>query len=286
MSKDPLQYTGALINGKLYRVEDFPFEDVKENGPKNLRKGQAYRFNRDMTKGLFPYRGIIDEHGNFKDKKWNPYTAETGVYLKLMKDGSYKIRISYPKSKVEKEDHQLSRARDIMAAMASNEFIPDQFADLRVNVNTAGESFMPPMHIDDDPLNKIAKLFIRMKDAPFDPYGKRMEALAVDRSRGSVEGTNTRNNGKRSIIKNRAMSASKFVSYGDVFEYKSAIILADTDNSMNPACDPGTALVIFPHGPFDISKFNLVPIDDMVTDAINETNNSAEQNNDDVDEED
>lgn len=281
MDRDPLKDTAVLINGGFYKVMDFPYEKVQKEGPKVLRKAVAYRFDTDMTKGLFPYRGVIDHRGKFEGEKWNPYTNEVGVYLKEMKDGSHQVRIAYPRTKQDKEEYRLGRERDVVAAVINNQFVPDQFADLHVNVNTAGEAFMPPMHIDDDPLNKIAKAFIRRKGAPFDPYGKRLEVFAVDKSRGGVEGTNIRNNSKRSIINNKAMSSSKFVMYGDVWEYVSAIILTDAKNTMNPACEDGEAIVIFPHGEFDIGSLTLTNVDAEINEAINETNSIKRNSNDD-----
>ena len=93
-----------------------------------------------------------------------------------------------------------------------------------VDDSAVGEHETLSQNPDDDPLNMILKLGIRLKCASFAPYGKRLEALAVDRN-GSGEKANIRNNVKRALFANRALSPSKFCQYGDNWQFDAAFIL-------------------------------------------------------------
>lgn len=75
MSKDVkpnlLSIPMANIEGRFYRIMDFPREEAIADGPNVLRKAIAYRIVTDMTKGLFPYRGVLEKH-----EPWSPYTVK------------------------------------------------------------------------------------------------------------------------------------------------------------------------------------------------------------------
>lgn len=262
-----LNTVGALLDGKYYRVEDFPYEDVQEKGPRILRKGIAYRIDTDMTHGLFPYRGILGKHDSF-----DPYTAKVGIYMKELKSGGYVMKLARPHTMKEAFEYSLDKAHDIVAATIDHEYLPDQFMDVRVRLGANGESFLPPIYPDDDPLNTLMKVAIRKKDAPFEPYGKRLEALAVDRTKG-VEGINIRNNFRRAIKTNRNMSPNKFMQAADTWQFISAFIVMDAPGAMHPMFGDGkTALILYPDGiPFDIKELNLINIEDLVTQGINDT---------------
>ena len=257
----------ALIEGKYYRVQDFPYEEVDKKGPRVLRKGVAYRIDTDMTKGLFPYRGTIGKKEGF-----NQYDRPVGIYMKELKSGGYSMRIARPHTRKEAEEYSLDKARDIVAATIDHEYLPDQFMDVKVRLGANGESFLPPIYPDDDPLNTIMKIAIRKKDAPFEPYGKRLEALAVDKTKG-VEGINIRNNLRRALKTNRTMSPSKASQIADTWQLQMAYVVMDAPGSMHPMFEDGqNALVIYPDGiPFDLKSINLINVDDLVTQGINDT---------------
>jgi hypothetical protein len=273
--RSSLNIISAIIEGQYFRVEDFDRERAIEEGPKYLLKSNAYRIDTCMTHGLFPYRGIIR-----KGDSWSPYNTP-GIYIKRSKDDTHwNIRIAYPRGKRQIDEYALSKEKDVVAAIIGNEYVPSQFIDLKVDTSK-GEAFMPPVRIGDDPLNTIMKIGIRTKEAPFEPYGKRLEALAVDRSK-SIEGINIRNNAKRGIITNTAMSASKFILYANTWQLKAAIILTDMEDSMHPMFADGEMLVIFPNSePFKIEQDKLIDISDMVRDAIAENNGENREENDD-----
>ena len=144
--------------------------------------------------------------------------------------------------------------------------------DVKVRLGANGESFLPPIYPDDDPLNTIMKIAIRKKDAPFEPYGKRLEALAVDRTKG-VEGINIRNNLRRALKTNHTMSPSKALQISDTWQFQIAIIVADAPGAMHPMFSDGkSALIIYPDGiPFDLKEMELINVDDLVTQGINDT---------------
>ena len=100
-----LNTQAVFVGGKMYKVADFPFDRIKYDGPHILRKGIAYRIITDITRGLFPYRGIIK-----KKEVLNRYTSPVGIYLKEIGDEEYKYQLVYPHTKKEKEEY--SNLRD------------------------------------------------------------------------------------------------------------------------------------------------------------------------------
>ena len=257
----------ALIEGKYYRVQDFPYDEVNQKGPRVLRKGVAYRIETDMTRGLFPYRGTLGKKEGF-----DPYQRQVGIYMRDLGNNRYVMKLARPHNYREAEEYSLDKARDIVAATIDHEYLPDQFMDVKVRLGANGESFLPPIYPDDDPLNTIMKVAIRKKDAPFEPYGKRLEALAVDRTKG-VEGINIRNNLRRALKTNRTMSPSKALQISDTWQFQIAIIVADAPGAMHPMFSDGkSALIIYPDGiPFDLKEMELINVDDLVTQGINDT---------------
>lgn len=279
MDKNVLSTTAVILEGKYYRVIDFPEELVNEQGPSALKKAVAYRFDTEVTKSLFPYRGIIDPDD------FNPYTAKVGIYF-YKKKKLYRMYLSRPHTMQEKLEYSNDRAKNIMTAVIDNEYTPDQFADLKFGSSDIGsEIFIPPLYTDDDPLNRIMKTAIREKEAPFDPYGKRLEALAIDRRKGGIEGINIRNNAKRAIKTNLAMSPSKFMQYADTWQLEPAFILRDSPNSMHPMFMDGSMLILYPNGlSFEINPSKLIDIKDMVAEGIMETGDGPRNEEKDDDE--
>lgn len=257
----------ALIEGKYYRVQDFPYDEVSQKGPRVLRKGVAYRIETDMTRGLFPYRGTLGKKEGF-----DPYQRQVGIYMRDLGNNRYVMKLVRPHNYREAEEYSLDKARDIVAATIDHEYLPDQFMDVKVRLGANGESFLPPIYPDDDPLNTIMKVAIRKKDAPFEPYGKRLEALAVDRTKG-VEGINIRNNLRRALKTNHTMSPSKALQISDTWQFQIAIVVADAPGAMHPMfMDGKSALIIYPDGiPFDLKEMELINVDDLVTQGINDT---------------
>lgn len=269
ITADSLKVTSAILGNHIYRIMDFPRKAAEEDGPNVLSKGVAYRITTDMIDGLFPYRGIID-----RGTSWNPYTAKVGVYLKKKPHGQsgYWIRIAYPKDKKERAMYSPEQAKDWKAAALDREHITDQFLDLHIT-ETKGDAFMPPIRVGDDFLNTLVKLGMRLKGAPFESYGRRLEAMAVDKSR-RIEGVNIKNNSKRALYNNESMSPTKGLTYCDSGDMDIGIILKDRLGTMYPMFpdDPDKGLVMFPSGmPFPIIPEKLVEVTDLVNEAIAET---------------
>ena len=260
-----LSRDGIMINGNYFHVENFP-EDQRFLTPKMMRRGTAYLIDTDMTKLVLPYRGEIT--------KTEPLTkdSEPGIYLKKS-GGSYVVRIVRPRKK-ERDQYRPSNIKDYVIAALSNEFALDQFILPKNRVTEKGESFLPPLYEDDDPLNALMKTSIRMKDAPFDIYGDRLEAYAIDHS-NSVEGSNTKNNVKRMLRVNRSMSSSKFMMCAEVWDMNVAIILMDSPNAVDPIFtgkDKGKALIYFPRGTaFTIDPDKLVDATPYIERGIQDT---------------
>lgn len=282
MSKknNDLMTMGVYLGETYYGViEDYPFEAVKEKGPAALRKAVAYRYERKIQVGdevlleslMLPYRGIIEPGKN----RWN---LPVGIWLKKKNHSTYREVIVRPRTEEEAIQYSTGREEDIVVAIMEDEYIPDQFADNQLNLADIGtDIYMPPIHADDDALNMLLKLGIRLKGASFAPYGKRLEALAVDRN-GSGEKANIRNNVRRALFVNKALSPSKFCQYGDNWQFVSAIILKDAPNAMHPMHIPkDKMLVIFPHGvPFEINNDDLINAGDMIAEAVIESAKEVE----------
>lgn len=261
-----LKVTSAILGDHIYRIMDFPREAAEEDGPNALSKGVAYRIITDMTSGLFPYRGVIE-----KGMNWNPYTAKVGIYLKKKPAGNtgYWIRIAYPHNKKERAMYALDQAKDWKAAALDRERITDQFIDLHIT-ETKGDAFMPPIRTEDDFLNTIVKLGIRLKEAPFESYGRRLKAMAIDKSK-KIEGVNIQNNSKRGLFNNRSMSPTKGATYCSAGQMELGIILKDAPDSDYPMFpgEPDKGLLMFPSGmPFKIDPSKLIEVTDLVNEAI------------------
>lgn len=260
-----LSTMAAFIDGVYYRVEDFPWKEVESKGPYALKKGVAYRYQTDLTKGLFPYRGIADG-------KFSYNTAKIGIWFRKTGHDSFKLFIIRPSTPKEANEYKLGKERDIVAAVMENEFLPDQFADSDLAAADAGvDVYRPPIRTGDDQLNQIVKLMIRAKGAPFEPYGRRLQAMAVDQRPGT-ERSNAKNNARRGINNNSAMSMSKATQYLDVWQGECAIVVRDAPHAMHPMKIPkGKMLVIYPNGiPFAINNEDLIDVSDMIADAIAE----------------
>lgn len=270
-----LATAAVMIDGSYFRVEDYPWEDVEKNGPYALKKGIAYRYETDLTKGLFPYRGITDD-------KFSYNTAKPGIWFKKVNHSEFKKIIIRPRTVKEAAEYRIGREKDIIAAVMQNEFLPDQFADTDYAAADSGATvYMPPIHTDDDSLNMLMKMAIRSKAAPFEPYGRRLQAMAVDKRPGT-ERSNAKNNAKRGILNNRAMSMGKFSQYSDAWQLESAIIIRDLPHAMHPMHIPkGKSLVIFPSGlPFKINQEDLIDVSDMVSEAISDAGDASDDDED------
>lgn len=274
MNKD-LMTVGVYLGDTYYGVvEDYPFEAVKEKGPAALRKAVAYRYARDIQVGdeilserlMLPYRGIITS----EMKRWE---LPIGIWLKKIGSRGYREVIVRPQTEEEAQDYAFGKEEDIVIAILENEYDPSQFADGQLNLSDIGtDIYLPPIHAQDDPLNMLLKMGIRLKGASFAPYGKRLEAMAVDRN-GTGEKANIRNNIRRGLNVNFSLSPNKFCQCSDTWQFESAFILKDRSDAMHPMHLPeGKMLVIYPSGiPFDISSEDLINATDMVAEAIGES---------------
>ena len=180
------------------------------------------------------------------------------------------MKLIYPENKQEAEQYKLSKEKDMVAAIIGNDIDPNEFKELSVDASK-GDSFIPPIKTNDDFLNKIIKMGIRLKDAPFAPYGKRLKALAINKSNG-IEGTNMMNNIKRGILINHAMSPSRAIICADTWELDVAVIVRDRPGAANPMFEDGSMMVIYPNSePFEIAQDLLINTDDMIHEAIVDT---------------
>jgi len=265
----------AFIDGIFYHVEPYPWKAVEVRGPLVLKKGVAYQYETDLTRGLFPFRGIVDDTFSYN-------TAKIGIYFKKIGRDRYKKIIIRPETKKDAEEYRLGREKDLIAATMGGEFDLGDFIDSDLAATDAGaDIYKPPIRVADDSLNKIVKLMIRLKAAPFEPYGRRLQMLAVDRRPGT-ERSNTKNNARRGINNNLAMSMNKATEYMDVWQSECAIVIRDKPHAMHPMAIPaGKMLVTYPSGvPFDINTEDLIDISDEIALAINETNSSMSADED------
>lgn len=261
MSKKPsLKVQSIIIDGKYYRVEDWPIEEIEKKNYDVLKKGIAYHIKTDITNAVYPFLGDTDslEYVRAPD-------CPVGIYKVKVHRDVYRIAISRPKTKTDKLMYNIDNVKNIASAVMNGEYSPDQFADLDINMSGGGESFLPPLHSDDDIMNRIVKVGIRLKDTSFEPYGKRLEATAAIKKKKSNEAINLRNNAKRGIIKNRAMSSTKAMQYTEAFDMRFAIILQDVPGAPNPMFNSGSSLIIYSTGnPFDIDYNKLITVQEVL----------------------
>lgn len=273
MSKS-LATTMAYLEGTPFRVEDYPWDAVERDGPSALKKGIAYRYEKKtkfgntclITSGLFPFRGVMKDDFSYA-------TAKVGFWSRKIYHDEYRLILVRPRSMQEKEEYRIGKEQDLVAATLNHSFTIDQFTDNNLYQTDIGmDVYIPPIHSDDDPLNMLLKTCIRLKHAPFEPYGARLKALAVDKKR-SVEGSNIVNNSKRSLRLNRAMSPTKFMQYSDTWQLEPAIVIRDIPNAMHKMSIPkDKMLVIYPSGiPFEINQEDLIDVSSIVAEAITET---------------
>ena len=264
MKNTKLKTPGLMVNGKFYRVMDFPRERVEKEGPGCLVRAVAYRIKTQLTDGLFPYRGIIDSL---------PLTAknsDVGIYFHKKKNGKYAMLVRYPMNKRERELYSAKNEMDVAVAFLNRTLSIDQLTNIAASVGMEGKAFRPPISMEDDMLNKIMKLGIRLKNAPFEPYGKMLEQSVGNTK--TAEGTNIRNNTRRMLYSNHAMSSSKFALCADTWQMDAAVILKDAPGAMNPMLPDGKMLILYPNGyKFEIDPKKLVDAEEMVEAAIMES---------------
>lgn len=268
--KPKLSAPGLMINGKYYRVMDFPRERVEQEGPSCLMKAVAYRIKTQLTDGLFPYRGIVE-----KGQSLTPRNTEVGIYFRKKSNGSYAMIIRRPMNKKEKEAYSENSEMDVAVAFMNRTMSVDQLTNISASVGMDGNAFRPPIRAEDDMLNKVMKMCIRLKNAPFEPYGKVLENT-VSNSKTS-EGTNIRNNTRRMLYVNNALSGAKYSLCADVWQLDTAIIVKDSPDAIYPMFENGEMLILYPNGyKFKIDPDKLVDAEDMIEAAINEVKSTEE----------
>ena len=131
---------------------------------------------------MFPYRGIILKNESLLGKL-------PGIYFIKKKHDQYSEFLIRPRTPDEAIEYSPKKEADMVFAIMSGDYVPNDFSDSQLNLADIGtDVYLPPIHTDDDPLNMILKLAIRLKGASFAPYGKRLEALALDRNSGTEGG--------------------------------------------------------------------------------------------------
>ena len=182
----------------------------------------------------------------------------------------------------EKNDYRIDKAKSLAAAVIDGDYDPASFIDSRLSATDVGKNaYLPPIRVEDDFLNKLIKLAIRQKAAPLEPYGKRMAALAVDQRR-SVEGNNIKNNAVRRHRENTAMSPSKALQDADAWQLDLVVGLRNRPNAMHDiqGLPDNGVLLIYPNSlPFDLKEMKLINAEDLVNQAISETSEGIETDN-------
>ena len=256
------------INSRWYMVQELP-KDVDD--PEKYTKGVAYHYKTEMSDLLLPFLGVMDDT-DMEDFDFN--TRDVGIYFQHhgRKTKRFIIR---PRTAEELEIHSASRARDLAAAVIGYEFHEDDFMDNELRAADIGKDlYQPPIYANDDPINMLVKLGIRLKEAPFEPYGKRLEALAIKST--SNERNNNKNNLRRRHRESRTMSAHMMENDSEIWELEPAILLRDLPGAMHKMDIPeGSILAIYPRGiPFDIDPSKIIDVTDMIAEAIDSTSRS------------
>lgn len=264
-------------------MEDKPTDEViRTRGPKAFKKGVMYRFNTQLSKFMLPYQGIIDDIDEFKS-----WFRDPGIYFIRKPKGKYAMRVIPPNGVVEKEKYRLGQERNTIIGVLDHIIRPEDIMEVRItSADAGGDTFSPPLYQEDDALNLLIKTGIRLKAAPYEPYGKRMAALAVDKFKG-VEGSNIKNNMRRALRMNHSMSATKALQCADTWQMEIAYVLRDQPGAMHPMFpdDPDAALIVYPNGiSFKIDPAKLVDATELIQIGIADTNQITSNDSSDDDE--
>ena len=256
-----------MLDGRYYRVEDMPSHEKEEQfGPDAFKRANAYRYHTDMCNLLLPYRGVLHDPDEFCYDQ-----LEVGIWHVEIRPDHYVRKIVFPRNKSELKKYHRSNETELATAVLGNEFTLDQFIDPVLESPDSGTSlFRPPIHADDDSLNMLIKVGIRNKNSNFAPYAKRLAAFATEKFHG-IEGANARNNARRALNDNRAMSPTKAQQYAEVFQMDLAYIIKDSDDAMHHMLPPGKMFVVYPSGKaFPIKTSDLIDISPYVETAVSE----------------
>ena len=250
-----LNVRSIFIDGRFYRVEEYPTEEINKGNYDIFNKGIAYHIKTDLVDLVLPYMGTAKSRSEVLDPDTEP-----GIYRIRFKRGNYTVAIHYP-GKADRETYSPKQTKDLVSSVIAGEYDPNQFLDIDEDM-VNGDSFMPPLHSNDDLMNRVVKTAIRLKEAPFEPYGKRLEACAMSKNKkGSTESINIKNNSKRGICKNSAMSSTKAVLYTNTWDLRFAIVVQDVPGASNPMFENGSSLVIYSNGvPFDIDQNKIITV--------------------------
>lgn len=262
---------GIEIGTTFYRVLPFPDEKFNKKGPIVLDKVVAYTFTGLSSGFVFPYRGIWKN-----DKIWSTDNTKVGLYIIETNTPhmKYRIRLRRPKTKEEAQIYLESRAKNTAAAVLNREYSADKFTNIIQSVGMDGKAFKPPVRTEDDALNALIKTAMRLKGAPFSPYGRMLETYST--SSNPAEGANRKNNSKRSLYKNDTMSMNKAVMYATIWGFDVAIVIRDAPDALYPMFEDGTQLVYFPTGhEFDLDINKLKPAKSFIEKAIEESAESS-----------
>lgn len=268
---------GAEIGSSWYRVIDFPHEKFQKKGPDALDKMIAYRFDTRLTQGLFPYRGIWNDK-----KEWSTSNTKVGVYVIDQGKDVWTYRLRRPATKEEAKAYALSNAKVAAVAVLNNEYSADKFTNVIQSVGLNGKAFKPPVRVDDDALNAIVKTAIRLKNAPFGPYGKMLETYTS--STNPAEGPNRRNNSKRGLYKNNTLSMNKAQMYTDIWDIDMAIVIKDADGALYKMFDDGSQILYYPFGKeFDLDPSKFIDGSELISKAIEESAESIDSDDEEED---
>ena len=287
----------AFVDGKWYRIADYPDTTDAELEETTFQKGIAYRYTVLTDTILLPYRGILDDE-DMEDFDYN--TAKPGIYLRRLKLTVFKRIIIRPRG-ADRENYDPSREQNVVLAMVNGDYSQDDFMDNDLRAQDIGkEIYLPPIYAADDPLNMLVKLAIRMKNAPFEPYGQRLKAMAVDTTSTSEKNNNV-NNLKRRHRTSNTMSVYMAMTDTEIWELEPVFLVRNKPGAMHKLQGvPNDAiLAVYPFGiPFEIDPSKIVDITDLVADAVAQTDSApqrkrkakpkrdAEEFDEDVDEED
>ncbi len=250
----PLEQTMITLDGKSYRVEDFPEDDIS-----SLRKGIAYRIKRFLGNGIFPYKGKVTRDEINAD-------LDVGIYTYESKSGDTKLYIKYPKNKKENSEYRHTKERNVLAGIVDGEYKPDDFVNIGLTLES-GNAYKPPLHRDDCPMNTLVKVALRLKEAPWELYSRRLKSLAVNAR--STDGANIANNTRRALSMNRAMSSNQAVKITDISDLEMAFIIRDAPDASFPMFSDGEMLLIFPNGKeFKIDPDKLINIGSYVKEGL------------------
>lgn len=216
-----------MVDGIVYYVESY-----KQGMKEGFKKGKLY-FDH-LSGCALPYRGHQDDADELK----------CGIYKVSKKREPDNYVTRFPKGK-ERDKYSVENLMPLGDIFKSGDFIEN---DLILDID--GESFKPPIYVNDDMMLKLIKAGITLKNAPFNTYDNRFQKMDI-----GTNSYNRKSNAKKALLNNNSLSSTKALQFSDVMDFDLAIMIKNKPGALCPMDLPDNRpMVIYSREEFDTSN--------------------------------